>query len=229
MRVLRFVSKRLPFYGKTLSVLYQNARRFATKRKSEEKPCTIDEHQIAEQLAQRDADESNENVGPHEAQKDGDGTAQHGQKGKEAHPGTSACHEALGLVQVLLLHVQVFLYPLQLAHAPHAVVEHRAQDVAYAAIHHQLPGVQARSHEAHHDGLAAKGKKTACQKGGQQHAHVAVAGQKVNDGIHRLKAVSSTTAPAMTKKRMLVMRVWVSARKWAMMGLVLMMASGMST
>ena len=195
---------------------------------SEQPVYAEDEDEVAEEFADGDAEKGNEHVGAGQAENDGDGTAEQREEGEESHPGTAARHEAFSLLHVLLLDFQVFLYPIQFAHAAHKVVEHRAQHVADGAIDDEEPGIEPRCQQAEHDGFAGKGKDAACQKGGHQHAPIAVVLQNVYEGIHRLRMVMVSISARTTKNTMLVIRVEVNTARWATNGHANRKASRMS-
>jgi len=184
---------------------------------------TIYEQQVAQELACGDADKTDDRIGSHQTQHDGDGRAEYGQEGKESHPCTVAGHESLCLVKVFLFHILVFLNPVEPSHPTYGIVEYRTEHIAYGAIYNEGTVVQSRSHEGYHYSLAAEREETASKKGRQQHAPIAIAGQEIDKGIHRFTMVRMSALIVSTQNMILVARVCVSARKWAMSGLVLMM------
>lgn len=46
-----------------------------------------------------------------------------GMKAKKPIQACTACHESFSLVEFLLLHVQIFLYPLHLSESSHAIIK----------------------------------------------------------------------------------------------------------
>ena len=100
----------------------------------EDEAKSIDQQHVSQYLADGDAEDGDGHVGSSQAQHNGDGTAQEGEKGEESHPGASACHETFSLIQTFFLHMQVFLYPFHLTHSAHTVVEHGTKHIADATV-----------------------------------------------------------------------------------------------
>ena len=111
----------------------------------EDEAKSIDQQHVSQYLADGDAEDGDGYVGSSQAQHNGDGTAQEGEEGEESHPGSSACHESLCLVQTLLLDVQVFLYPFHFSQSAHAIIEHGTEHIAYAAIDDKGEGLKSGS------------------------------------------------------------------------------------
>ena len=88
--------------------------------------CTINEDDVTEDFSQCDGNKGDDDIRSHQSEGDGDGAAEHGEKGKESHPRPMSGHKTMGFIKVFFLHMEVFLNPLHPAHPSHAVVHNAA-------------------------------------------------------------------------------------------------------
>lgn len=78
---------------------------------------------ISQHFTNRNTEQAYEEIGTHQPQGYRDSRANNRQKGKKSRPRTMSRHEALGLLEVASLHMQVAFDPLQTSHATNSIVK----------------------------------------------------------------------------------------------------------